>query len=163
MNTRLTLLCALVAGTAGCAGTAQPSESHELVRLLLTTISLDSLCSCQDVVIDPIVRRVGRGFIAPPARADTLVRLEAEDLRMIRGARSVTTVDLAQWPYFARAPQDTLALAIYAVDSVPSVTDQKFFALLVIPPGGSMRGWSWTASRHDGMWRGGPMVLYYEP
>ena len=162
---RIGLLSLLIlsASAPGCRGTRDAAAERGIVRLLLRSLSLDSLCGCHDVVVDPIVRKTRRGFIAPPLDADTLLRLGSGDLALIRGARTITRRGIQEWPYFSRAPHDTLALAIYQVDSLPSASDKRFFALVVIPPDSSMRGWSWSAMRLLGVWQGGPLTLYYEP
>jgi len=167
-NTRLavsaTVACLLIGSMLSCTGRSVASVDREVVLMMLRRISLDSLCACEHVVIDPVVRRSPRLVIYPPMDAAAAFRLTAADLSEIRGAESVDTLAIAQWPYFEREIHDTIALAVFVVDTVERPSDDhRSLAVFVMTPGRWSETWSWNAWRWKGVWVGGPLILTFSP
>lgn len=149
---------------APCPGQEAFTADRQVVRMMLSELSLDTLCNCGHVVIDPIVRRSSRLLITPGAPAEPLFQLSRAELNKVREARSVDTLSTMAWPHFQRPVVDTMALAIFVVDTATvASTEEKTLSVFIIAPGVPMRVWSWRAWWCDGRWRGGPLVLAFEP
>ena len=158
------LLLSLVVAVASCVYQSAADADRQVVRMMLQAISLDSLCGCEHIVIDPTVKRSQRLINTPTAPRDRLFELTDDDLQLIRGARTVMAVSGAEWPYFERELVDTMALAVFVVDTARlRDADARTVALFVMTPSVSMQIWTYTAWRCDGKWRGGPLVLTAQP
>ena len=156
--------CILGSSILSCTGRSAASVDREVVLMMLQRISLDSLCGCEHVVIDPVVRRSPRIVVYPPTDAPVAFRLTAADLSEVRGAQTVDTLAIGRWPYFEHGIQDTVAVGVFVVDTVATPSDdQRSLAVFVIARGRPGETWSWNAWRWKGMWVGGPLVLTFSP
>jgi hypothetical protein len=158
------MLALLVSPPLATAQDSTLEATRQVVRQMLRGISLDSMCACEHVVIDPMVKSTTNAFVTPRAAGQSIFSLTDDDLRLIRGAQTVTRLSAGEWSYFRRGVRDTLVLAVFVVNSPGArANGERTLAVYVIAPRVTTRIWTWKAWRCNEEWRGGPLVVTFEP
>jgi len=140
------------------------ARDRALVRLMLASLDVDSICTCDHVLIEPVVKR-SMSLLATPGRAlQPLFLLTKEDTSPISGAQSVAGVSAVLWPQWHREAPDTVSLAVFVADTAhQSDPGRRTLSVFVLLPGTGAELWTWDAWRCGDEWCGGPLKLTAQP